>query len=43
MEVGDGFGSQTEQSRQDVANRLKENESISKDHMVKDMFVDILE
>ena len=43
MESEDGFGSQTEQSWQDVANWLKENELITKDHVVKDMFVDILE
>lgn len=43
MESEDGFGSQTEQSWQDAANWLKENELITKDHVVKDMFVDILE
>ena len=43
MESEDGFGSQTEQSWQVVANGLKENELISKDHVVKDLFVDILE
>ena len=39
----DGFGSQTEQSWQDVAHWLKENELITKDPVVKDMFVDVLE
>ena len=43
MESEDGFGSQTEQSWQDVADWLKENELITKDPVVKDMFVDILE
>ena len=43
MESEDGFGSQTEQSWQDVAHWLKENELITKDPVVKDMFVDVLE
>ena len=43
MESEDGFGSQTKQSWQDVAHWLKENELITKDPVVEDLFVDIAE
>ena len=43
MESEDGFGSQTKQSWQDVADWLKENEMITKDPVVEDLFVDIVE
>ncbi len=43
MDSSDGFGSQTKQSWQDVADWLKENELITKDPVVEDLFVDIVE
>ena len=43
MESEDGFGSQTEQSWQDVAHWLKENGMITKDPVVEDLFVDVAE